>query len=274
MKKVSIIFVLAIVLAGGAMGALPAPSQAQVYAQVYVPAPPPTPQLVAAPWVGNNTPWVYYLGVCFLNGLLYYFFGNQNAWAPYYAYAPTYIVRPNQWYAPRWNNWYKAHPTYWTNFPRQYPYWRDHQPGRHYDQNFYNKYHHGQGPGWQKGFQAGVHNPPPPATRNHPPEAAGPGHGHQTPAQPGQYQPGPPASRQAGQYQPGTPAARQPGQYQPAPPAAKQPGQTQPTPPASRQPGQYKPGGPASQEPGQYQPGTPAPRQPGAEREAPHRPPE
>jgi hypothetical protein len=231
MKKVSIILMLAMVLGGGVMGALPTPSQAQVY----VPVPPPPGPQVAAPWVGNNTPWVYYHGDWFLNGVLYNFFGNQYGWAPYYAYAPTYIVRPNQWYAPRWNNWYKAHPAYYTNFQRQYPYWHNHQPGRHYDQNFYNKYHHGQGPGWQKGFRAGVHNPPPPATRNRPPEAAG--HGHQAPAQTGHFQPGPPASRQPGQYQPGTPASRQPGQYQPGPPAAKQPGQHQPTPPASRQPG-------------------------------------
>lgn len=193
MKKVSIILMLAIVVAGGVMGAMPAPSQAQVY----VPAPPPpAPQLVAAPWVGANTPWVFYQGDWFLNGVLYYFFGNRYGWAPYYAYAPTYIVRPTHWYAPRWNAWYKARPVYWTNFQRQYPYWHGHQPGRVYDHNFYNKYHHGQGAGWQKGFQAGAHNPSPPPTRNPRPEAAGPGHGHQPPAQPGQYQPGPPASRQ------------------------------------------------------------------------------
>jgi len=210
MKKVSIILMLAMVLAGGVLGALATPSQAQVY----VPAPPPpAPRavVVQAPWAGTNTPWVYYQGDWFLNGVLYNFFGNQYGWAPYYAYAPTYIVRPNQWYAPRWNNWYKAHPTYWTNFQRRYPYWHGHQPGRHYDQNFYNKYHHGQGAGWQRGFQAGAHNPPPPATRNRPPEAASPGHGRQAPAQPGHFQPGPPASRQPGQYQPGPPATKQHG---------------------------------------------------------------
>jgi hypothetical protein len=216
MKKVSIIFVLAMVLAGGVMSGMPAPSQAQVY----VPAPPPpAPRavVVSAPWVGTNTPWVYYQGDWFLNGVLYNFFGNQYGWAPYYAYAPTYIVRPTQWYAPRWNNWYKSHPVYWKNFQRQYPYWHNHQPGRHYDRNFYNKYHHGQGPGWQKGFQARAHGSLPPATRSHQPEAVGPGHGHQALAQPGHYQPGPPASRQPGHYQPGPPASRQSGPEREAP---------------------------------------------------------
>jgi hypothetical protein len=189
MKKVSIVLMLAMVLAGGMMTAMTPHSQAQVF----VPA---APQGVAAPWVGNNTPWVFYRGDWFLNGVLYYFFGNRYGWAPYYAYAPTYIIRPNQWYTPRWDAWYKAHPVYWTNFQRQYPYWREHQLGRHYDQNFYNKYHHGQGAGWQKGFQAGVHSPPPP--RNHPAEAAGPGPGHQSPGQAGPYHPGQPVSRQPG----------------------------------------------------------------------------
>jgi hypothetical protein len=213
MKKVSIIFMLAIMAAGGVLGASPVPSQAQVY----VPA--PRPVVVATPYVGANTPWVYYQGDWFRNGVLYYFFGNQYGWAPYYAYAPTYIVRPTQWYAPRWNNWYKAHPVYWTNFQRQYPYWHDHRVGRVYDQKFYNRYHHGQGPGWQKGYQAGAHYPPPPSNPKHRPEAVAPGYGHQPPAQPGHYQPGPPASRDArpgreratGQYQPGPPAAREQG---------------------------------------------------------------
>lgn len=197
MKKVSILLMLAIVAAGGVMAAMPAPSQAQVY----VPAPPPPaprPVVVATPWVGTNTPWTYYQGDWFLNGVLYYFFGNRYGWAPYYAYAPTYIVRPTQWYAPRWNNWYKAHPVYWTNFQRQYPHWQNHQPGRVYDQNFYNRYHRGQGTGWQKGYQAGAHNPRPAPNREHHPETVAPGHGYQPPAQPGQYQPGAPASREHG----------------------------------------------------------------------------
>ena len=162
MKKVSILVALALALAGGAIGVRSPAAQAQVL----VPGP---AQAVAAPYVGPNTPWVFYQGDWFLNGVLYYFFGNRMGWAPYYAYAPTYIVRPTYWYAPRWNSWYKAHPTYWQNFQRQYPYWHTHHPGQHYDRNFYNKYHHGQGSGWQKGFHAAAHQPGPGGGHNHQP---------------------------------------------------------------------------------------------------------
>ena len=221
MKKIRVIWLLAFLLAAGAIGALSTSSQAQVY-------PPPAPQAVAVPWVGTGTPWVFYQGDWFLNGILYNFFGNKIGWAPYYAYAPTYIVRPTYWYTPRWNTWYKAHPVYWTKFQRTYPYWRGHQPGRHYDQNFYHKYHRGQGVGWQKGFHGGAYNRPQPRpgpqpdvrhpgtagrevvpghkpgpadvhNRDRHPETTGPGRGTPPPKQPGQYQPGSPAPRQPGQ---------------------------------------------------------------------------
>jgi len=97
--------------------------------------------------------------------MLYHFFGNQYGWAPYYAYPPTYIVRPNIWYAPKWNAWYQGHPNYWDNFQRQYPYWRGHHAGQHYDQNFYNQHHRGEGSGWNQGFHGA-----------RPPEATGAGH--------------------------------------------------------------------------------------------------
>ena len=93
MKKLSCILVLAILLATGAVGAMSAPAQAQGY--IY-PAPPPNPY--ATPWVGPNTPWVYFNGDWFVQGLLYYFFGPQYGWAPYYSYPPTYIERPYNWY--------------------------------------------------------------------------------------------------------------------------------------------------------------------------------
>ncbi len=146
MKRLVGILMLVVLVAGGVLGAVPSPSQAQVY-------PPPPVQPVANPWVGPNTPWVYYNGDWFLNGILYYFFGNRYGWAPYYAYPRTYVVRPNNWYAPRWNDWYRAHPVYWQNFHRSYPYWRDHYHGRHYDENFYKRYHHDQGGGWHHGWQ-------------------------------------------------------------------------------------------------------------------------
>jgi hypothetical protein len=228
MKKVGIILALVLVLAGAAMGVMSPAVQAQVYA-------PGPPQAVMVPYVGANTPWVFFRGDWFLNGVLYNFFGNKFGWAPYYAYAPTYIVRPTYWYAPKWNTWYQAHPTYWTNFQRQYPYWRGHQPGQHYDQNFYNKHHHGQGGGWQKGYHAEAYHPRPPAGRNYQPGTTGPGRGPLPQGQPGQFQP--------------APAQRQPAQYQ-------------------RQPGQFQPG-PAQKQPGQYHPGHPTAKQPGSGREAP-----
>jgi hypothetical protein len=145
MKKLITFFMLAVLLSGGALAALPAASQAQVY-------PPPSVQPVATPWVGPNTPWVYYNGDWFLNGVLQYFFGPRYGWAPYYAYPRTYIVRPGNWYAPKWHEWYRTHPVYWDNFHRSYPYWRNHQVGHHYDQNFYERHHHGQGGGWHHGW--------------------------------------------------------------------------------------------------------------------------
>ena len=156
MKKLSIILVIATLLAGGAIAAMSAPSYAQGYAGYSYPPPPQNPY--ATPWVGPNTPWVYYNGDWFLNGILYYFFGNTYGWSPYYAYTPTYIVRPNYWYTPMWNAWYQGHPHYWDNFHRTYPYWRGHQLGHHYDRNFYNEHHRNQGKGWQKGFHGETHS--------------------------------------------------------------------------------------------------------------------
>ena len=150
MKKVSILLVLAILLTGGALGTMSSPSEAQVFG----PVPQPAAPVAMAPWVGQNTPWTFYNGDWFLNGVLYYFFGPKYGWAPYYAYAPTYIVRPAHWYGPRWNTWYQAHPVYWEHFHHDYPHWRDHRVGHHYDEAFYNRYHHGQGPGWQRGYYA------------------------------------------------------------------------------------------------------------------------
>jgi hypothetical protein len=167
MKKLCLMLALAILLAGGAIGATSTSADAQVY-------PPPPQNLYATPWVGANTPWVFYNGDWFLNGILYYFFGPQYGWAPYYAYAPTYIVRPIEWYAPRWKVWYQGHPRYWKDFHRQYPYWRAHRQGQRYNEIFYNQHHHGQGPGWHKGFSPGNHNAGHGPDKNH-----GPHHGRQ-----------------------------------------------------------------------------------------------
>ena len=79
----------------GASVTLSVPCQAQ-----FIEYQAPPPNAYEQPWVGPNTPWTYYNGDWFLNGILYYFFGPQYGWAPYYAYGPSYIVRPNNWYAP------------------------------------------------------------------------------------------------------------------------------------------------------------------------------
>lgn len=146
MKTLGIIFALTILLAGGAIGSMSSLSQAQVYA-------PPPPRHLVTPWAGPNTPWVFYNGDWFSQGVLYYFFGPQYGWAPYYAYPRVYVVRPAYWYAPTWNAWYKANPGYWKHFHQTYPYWRVHQVGHHYDEAFYNRHHHGQGRGWHSGLQ-------------------------------------------------------------------------------------------------------------------------
>ena len=148
----------------GCVGPYPgmAPS-AQGYGGNYYAPPPQNPY--ATPWVGSNTPWVFYQGDWFLNGMLYNFYGNQYGWAPYYAYPPTYIVRPNNWYEPRWNTWYQQNPQYWQTFTQKYPYWRDHRHGQRYDQDFYNRYHRDQGEGWQKGFHGRAIERPQPEGR-------------------------------------------------------------------------------------------------------------
>jgi hypothetical protein len=151
--------------------------------------PPPPQYSYGSPWVGTNTPWVFYQGDWFLNGLLYNFFGPQYGWAPYYAYPPTYIVRTAYWYEPRWNTWYQQHPQYVQTFTQRYPYWRNHHVGQRYDQNFYNRYHQGQGGGWQKGFPGGVTARPYPEGRRPAQTQVSPPTGHK----PGSYPVAPPS---------------------------------------------------------------------------------
>jgi hypothetical protein len=184
MKRLSLVFLLVIVMAGGAIGAGSTPAYAQGYGGFIFPPPPLNP--LSTPWVGPNTPWVYYQGDWFLNGILYQFFGDRYGWAPYYAYPPTYIVRPHKWYEPKWNVWYKHNPHYWQSFKKQYPYWGGHRVGQRYDQKFYNKYHHGQGIGWHQGFQGG-RPPGGPGPGPHPSETNGPGF-----TKPGTHGPGTP----------------------------------------------------------------------------------
>lgn len=138
----------AVLLAGVGIVASVAPSYAQAYTY---PAPPPDPY--ASPWVGPDTPWVYYNGDWFLNGVLYYFFGPTYGWAPYYSYGSTYIVRPGTWYGSKWSSWYRGHADYHANFRQQYPHYTAHRQGKVYTQKFYQQHHSSQGAGWHKGFQ-------------------------------------------------------------------------------------------------------------------------
>jgi hypothetical protein len=71
MKQLIFVLAIAILLAGSAVGIMSGPSQAQGYGGYNYPPPPQNPY--ATPWVGANTPWTYYNGDWFLNGILYYF---------------------------------------------------------------------------------------------------------------------------------------------------------------------------------------------------------
>ena len=180
MKRLSLFFALAILVAG-CMGPQPGTPYGQGYGgnQGYggyqgQGGYPPAPQNpYATPWVGANTPWTFFQGDWFLNGLLYNNFGPQYGWAPYYSYPVTYIVRPTTWYAPRWQTWYQQNPQYVRTFEQKYPYYRGHHAGQHYDQNFYNAHHRGQGGGWNQGFH-GVRAPESTAPRGHTPGTTGP----------------------------------------------------------------------------------------------------
>jgi hypothetical protein len=247
MKRLSLFFALAILLAGCVGPQVGGPSYGQGYGgyQGYGGSnyPPPPQNPYATPWVGANTPWTYYQGDWFLNGVLYNFFGNQYGWAPYYSYPVTYVVRPTTWYAPSYQVWYQQHPQYVRTFEQKYPYYRGHRPGQHYDQRFYEAHHRGQGGGWQQGF----HGVRPGATGpgSHPPGATGPAVRPQGATGPGGHTPG--TTGPATVRGPGTTAPR-----------THTPGATSP---AVRGPGSTAPGGYTR---GTTGPGGPPPGTPGS----------
>lgn len=255
MKKLPLVLLIAIVLVGGAVVATSTPSSAQFYEYQ---APPPNPY--TQPWVGSNTPWVYFNGDWFLNGILYYFFGPQYGWAPYYAYPPVYIVRPQQWYAPMWQTWYRGHPTYWNHFRQAYPYWRSHRVGQHYDERFYEKHQHGRPGDWQKGYRGVAPERPHPEGRKPGPAQVAP------PARPGPVH-GAPPERQKPPTRVTPPERQMPGPARVAPPAGQKPGPAQVAPPAGqRPPAQMAP--PAGPKPGP----APAPKAGPAPKAAPSAP--
>ena len=216
----------------------------QGYGGDYYAPPPQNPY--ATPWVGANTPWVFYQGDWFLNGMLHHFYGNQYGWAPYYAYPHTYIVRPNNWYEPRWNTWYQQNPQYWQTFTQEHPYWRDHRSGRSYDQNFYSRYHRGQGEGWQKGTHGrAIERPQPEGQRPGPAqmtprEGQRPGPAQMTPREgqrPGPAQMTPREGRKQGPAQMTPREGQRPGPAQMTPREGQRPGPAQMTPREGRKQG-------------------------------------
>ena len=224
----SILLVITLTVVGCASPNPGMAPQSPYYGGTYEAPPPQYPS--ATPWVGSNTPWVYYQGDWFLNGLLYYFYGNQYGWAPYYAYPTTYIVRPAHWYEARWNTWYQQHPQYVQTFAQRYPYWRSHHYGQHYDQNFYNRYTPNQGGGWQKGYHGGPASPQPEGRRQvppqmSPPEGRRPGP-YQESAHPSQVPP--PERRRPYPGQVTQPEGRGAGPAQAAPPQGPRPVPGQP----------------------------------------------
>ena len=93
MKKLIFVLAIAILLAGSVVGIMSAPSYAQGYGGYNYPPPPQDPY--ATPWVGPNTPWTYYNGDWFLNGILYYFFGNNFGMGPVLRLC-SYLYRQTQ----------------------------------------------------------------------------------------------------------------------------------------------------------------------------------
>jgi hypothetical protein len=255
MKKLSLVLLIAVILALGGVATLSTPSYAQFNIYITPPA-----NMYAQPWVGSSTPWVYYNGDWFLNGVLYYFFGPQYGWAPYYAYPTTYIVRPRGWYGSRWQGWYRGHPHYWNNFRRTYPYWHKHRVGHRYDQRFYERHRHGAPGGWHKGY----HGHPAAPVR---PGGPKPGHvkpGHKPP--PGHFPPG----HKPGPGHVAPPSGHKPGPGHVVPPSGHKPGPGRVAPPSGHKPGPGRVAPPSGHKPGPGRVAPPSGHRPGAPHAAPH----
>ena len=125
-----------------------APSYAQAY---HYPPPPSDPY--ATPWVGSNTPWVYYNGDWFLNGILYYFFGPQIRLGPVLLLCSHLYRETQHLVCSEVADVVQGHPDYCQHFQQAYPYWREHRQGRRYDEKFFEQHQHGQVGEWQKGFR-------------------------------------------------------------------------------------------------------------------------
>ncbi len=147
MKKLILVLLLAVFVAGGTMAAMSAPASAQPYEY---PAAPGDPYV--NPWVGPGSCWVFYNGDWFCNGVLYYYFGPVYGWSPYWAFPVSFIVYEPYWYGPMWGAWFTAHPNVVNVFINTFPFWRSHHHGEHPDREFFEKHHGGKG-SWQGGWK-------------------------------------------------------------------------------------------------------------------------
>ena len=145
MKKLSLMLALAILLAGGAIGATSTSSGAQVY-------PPPPQNLYATPWVGANTPWVFYNGDWFLNGssaLLFW----PSTWMGSLLRLCSYLYRQTQsLVCASVECVVPGTPALLEEFSSPISLLAEHRYGHRYNENFYHQHHRGQGAGWQKGL--------------------------------------------------------------------------------------------------------------------------
>jgi hypothetical protein len=113
---------------------------------------------VGEPWVGPDTPWVFWNNNWYYNGILYAFYGPLGWW-PYGYYANNLIVRNYAWYGPRWNRWYRARPVYWRNFHRHYGNGRHwHSSYRGHDAWRHHRRHGGHGRNLTRGGHGRPHD--------------------------------------------------------------------------------------------------------------------
>jgi hypothetical protein len=155
LPKAVFVSLLALCLMGGMVSIAAAQGPGEFVAPGPGPGPGPTPEVqvvaVGAPWVGPNTPWVFWNNNWYYNGILYAFFGPLGWWPNGY-YGNNLIVRTDEWYGPRWVTWYRENPYYWDEFHRHYGNghhwhhgWHGHDAWHHWHHhNLHHHHHHGQ----------------------------------------------------------------------------------------------------------------------------------
>ena len=148
MKKISFILMTAILLAGGAVAVMSTHSYAQVYEY-----PPPPSDPSASPWVRSDTPWVYYDGDWFMNGILYYYYGPDYGGPPITLILSAILSDPEPGMLRDGWRGIRGSLLTWRVFNGSILVGRGHRQGQRYSQKFYEQHHGGQGGGWQQGLQ-------------------------------------------------------------------------------------------------------------------------